>query len=204
MGCQQVFVVRSAVGGSCLRVRRRDLSGCADACAAVREIGKPARARRRAELAEGRPEEDARAAAAPLVEGALDTAEFSKRKVTCQVEIEAWRKRCESPAAELDAWRKAVTRLLDFGATLERRFRDGTDDEKRTILTRLCSDLVVTNRKTELVLREELCILALPRPKMDTEIEPFSNYLEAPNSSLTQTKNARVGCRRSRANIRWW
>ena len=88
-----------------------------------------------------------------VVAGTLSETEYKVRRLNQQKHIEHLREALTEPMERLEAWRTAHAGNDSTGVDLARRFTKGSDPEKRAIVGRVCSNVLVTNRRAAPQLR---------------------------------------------------
>jgi site-specific DNA recombinase len=88
-----------------------------------------------------------------VVDDNLSKEEYSVLRANQLKRIEHLHEALSEPLERLEAWRAAKDEVAETGLNLAKVFRLGMDDEKRELLVRTCSDVVVMDKKARLVLR---------------------------------------------------
>jgi len=88
-----------------------------------------------------------------VVDGRIEVNEYTERRTRQMRKIDELRQALSQSAENIESWGLAKAEVTDFSGVLVQTFTSGDVGEKRDLLKRLCSDLIVTRRRTQPLLR---------------------------------------------------
>ena len=138
------------------------------------------------------------------VAGGISNEEYIERRAVQLARRAEVERLVAEPRRELDAWCKAVREVVAVGSTALAAFRDGGFAERRELLGRVCSNLVVTERRPALVLRFPFTLLTEERPAVVDGPKGRPNLPPPEKIVRSVAKNARLRPGRERAFAGWW
>ena len=116
---------------------------------------------RRAKAALARAEHELETMTDMAVQDLLTVEEYKVRRTNQVAKIDHLREALAEPAEKLETWRTVREEMQQNGLKLGQKFREGDAEEKRRIVTRTCSSILVIDRKARIQLRTPF----VPRPQ---------------------------------------
>lgn len=139
-----------------------------------------------------------------VVDGHIAEDEFSARRGKLQSRAVALRAALDNPTQELERWRETITNVVSVGQTLHDAFMQGDLAARRQLLSQVCSNLVVKDRKAAPVLRSEYLVLTEQPTLASGENSDGSNLPPPRQALLNLRKNSRPTNRRQREFLAWY
>jgi site-specific DNA recombinase len=88
-----------------------------------------------------------------LIQGRIAADDYKLRAAAQELRAKNLEHAIQEPTSELEAERALESGVDGFGRSLVRAFKHGADEDKRNILERTCSEIVVVDRKTTATLK---------------------------------------------------